>query len=246
MSDPAPKPVRFGDLGLRTVSGLVLAAVSFLCVWAGGALAALYVAAALAVLLWEYHAMLSGEARGMRPPLAAMLAGGAAAVLATGFGALAVGFACLLVGTLVAALLAGSRFVWLAGGTLYIGIALCGLLVVRDRPDGFALVLWLVAVVIAADVGAYFVGRRVGGPKLWPRVSPGKTRSGAVGGLACAAAVGLDADRAVSRSSSTRFRRPVAHPTRSAPAMARFRQCPSACQERGVPLARNLSPAKTG
>jgi phosphatidate cytidylyltransferase len=46
-------------------------------------------------------------------------------------------------------------------------------------------------VVIAAEVGAYFVGRRDGGPTLWPRVSPGKTRSGAVGGLACAAAVGL-------------------------------------------------------
>jgi phosphatidate cytidylyltransferase len=191
MTDPAPKPVRFGDLGLRTISGVALAAVSLLCVWIGGALAALYVAAALALLLWEYHALLSGDAGGVTPPLVSMLAGGAAAVLATALGAPAIGFVCLLAGTLVAAVLAGRRFEWLVGGALYVGIALCGLLVVRDQPGGFALILWLVVVVIAADVGAYFVGRRIGGPKLWPRVSPGKTRSGAIGGLVCAAVVGL-------------------------------------------------------
>ncbi len=45
------------------------------------------------------------------------------------------------------------------------------------------LVLLLLVVIAAADVGAYFTGRRLGGPKLAPSISPGKTRSGAVGGL---------------------------------------------------------------
>ncbi len=44
----------------------------------------------------------------------------------------------------------------------------------------------VVIVIVAADTGAYFVGKAVGGRKLAPRISPGKTRSGAIGGLICA------------------------------------------------------------
>ena len=59
------------------------------------------------------------------------------------------------------------------------------------RPVELATSVLPVLVVVAADVGAYFVGRRVGGRKLWPAVSPGKTWSGAFGGLAAAVVVGL-------------------------------------------------------
>jgi phosphatidate cytidylyltransferase len=59
--------------------------------------------------------------------------------------------------------------------------------------QGFArgpqIVLWLVLLVIAADVGAYFAGRSLGRRKLAPRVSPGKTLEGAVGGLLMVALV---------------------------------------------------------
>lgn len=48
------------------------------------------------------------------------------------------------------------------------------------------LVLLLLIIIAGADVGAYFTGRRIGGPKLAPSISPGKTRSGAIGGLVCA------------------------------------------------------------
>jgi len=56
--------------------------------------------------------------------------------------------------------------------------------------------VWLVLVVVAADVGAYFVGRSVGGPRLWPAVSPGKTWSGALGGVGLAVAVGVSVGHA--------------------------------------------------
>lgn len=49
------------------------------------------------------------------------------------------------------------------------------------------LVFLLLVTIAAADTFAYFTGRHFGGPKLAPRISPGKTRSGAIGGLAGAA-----------------------------------------------------------
>ena len=47
---------------------------------------------------------------------------------------------------------------------------------------GFVQTLWVICCVIASDVGGYFVGRIVGGPKLWPIISPKKTWSGIIGG----------------------------------------------------------------
>lgn len=52
-------------------------------------------------------------------------------------------------------------------------------------------VFWLVAVVVASDVAGYLVGRVVGGPKFWPRISPKKTWSGTIGGWVGAALVGM-------------------------------------------------------
>ncbi len=53
----------------------------------------------------------------------------------------------------------------------------------RDWPvAGLALILWSFAVVWLTDIAASFTGRRLGGPKLMPRVSPKKTWSGAIGG----------------------------------------------------------------
>ncbi|HTV98052.1 MAG TPA: phosphatidate cytidylyltransferase [Steroidobacteraceae bacterium] len=67
-------------------------------------------------------------------------------------------------------------------------VALARLDASRGPVRGPQIVLWLVFLVIAADIGAFFVGRALGRHKLAPRVSPGKTWEGAAGGL-CAVAL---------------------------------------------------------
>lgn len=76
-------------------------------------------------------------------------------------------------------------------GMVYLGVPVVCLAALRLRPGGLVLMLFLVALVSGCDVGAYLVGRLVGGPKLAPRISPGKTWSGAAGGLGCGLAGGV-------------------------------------------------------
>jgi phosphatidate cytidylyltransferase len=76
-------------------------------------------------------------------------------------------------------------------GLAYVLLAGAALLWLRYDPvTGRNDVLFLLAVVWAGDIAAYLVGRWAGGPRLAPRISPGKTWSGAVGGLLAAVAVG--------------------------------------------------------
>jgi phosphatidate cytidylyltransferase len=66
--------------------------------------------------------------------------------------------------------------------------AIVALLWLRHQPgDGRETILWIIACIWATDIGAYVVGRTAGGAKLAPRISPGKTWSGLLGGMAWAA-----------------------------------------------------------
>lgn len=81
---------------------------------------------------------------------------------------------------------------WVIGGILWIVVGFGALLALRADPAvGRQNLLFVLAIVWATDIGAYLVGRLVGGPKLAPRISPGKTWSGAAGALVAALLVGL-------------------------------------------------------
>lgn len=79
----------------------------------------------------------------------------------------------------------GSRLVRSAMGLLVLVPAWLALTWLRQLADGAWLVVFLLALVAAADIGAYFSGRAWGKRKLAPRVSPGKSWVGLWGGLAC-------------------------------------------------------------
>lgn len=88
-------------------------------------------------------------------------------------------------------LLAGATFFMLivtnkrqlAAGVIYCGLPVLALTLLRVQPDGVVLTLWALALVWMTDIGAFFTGRALNGPKLAPRISPAKTWSGLVGGI---------------------------------------------------------------
>jgi phosphatidate cytidylyltransferase len=88
--------------------------------------------------------------------------------------------------------LAHNRAAWIVAGGVYAGLTFLAPLMLRADPVyGLPAIVLLFAVVWATDIIGYVAGRTVGGRKLWPAVSPNKTWSGAVGGLAGALAAGL-------------------------------------------------------
>lgn len=82
-------------------------------------------------------------------------------------------------------------FGWLAVGFIYALLPAIALLWMRDRaPQGMELVIWVFIVTWTTDIGAYFAGRAIGGPKLAPTISPNKTWAGLIGGMISAALAG--------------------------------------------------------
>ncbi len=79
--------------------------------------------------------------------------------------------------------------IWLAAGVIYIGFATFMLIYFRLKDISYIPTLMLLLVVVATDVGAYFSGRKFGGKKLAPAISPGKTWSGLIGGMIAAGLV---------------------------------------------------------
>ncbi len=81
---------------------------------------------------------------------------------------------------------------WFFVGLFYFNIACLSFFYLRMIPtNGLDIIIWLLSVVWATDIGAYFVGKKIGKTPLAPQISPNKTREGALGGLVTALVVGF-------------------------------------------------------
>jgi phosphatidate cytidylyltransferase len=129
------------ELVVRTLAGIVMAAVALAAAFLGGYAFAGLAALAAGVMFVEWRRMTDGWGLG-----------------------------------------------WTVAGFFYTMVPALSLLWIRDRaPQGLELLYWVFIVTWTTDIGAYFAGRAIGGPKLAPSISPNKTIAGLVGGMASAA-----------------------------------------------------------
>ena len=157
---------------------------------------ALLLAVGAVLLAFEWRHLIAARFDQKAGDIAGLAAGGLALAVVgvAAMGWIEPALLLTLLGAVVAGLiarLAGAPPFWTGLGVLYLSLPLLALVWLRALPDiGLWAVLWLFFVVWSTDVMAYVVGRKVGGPKLAPAISPGKTWSGLCGGMAGAAVVG--------------------------------------------------------
>jgi phosphatidate cytidylyltransferase len=178
------------ELALRLISGAALAVVSLGALWAGNWPFGVLVALLASVASWEWGRMVRNAAFDGLAVLHVAFVAGATLAASAGFAVPAA--ITLAVGAIVLIILRIWKRDALTGlGVLAIGIPAVSIAHLRADPGmGLQAVLFLFAVVWMTDIGGYLFGRSIGGPKLWPAVSPGKTWAGAAGGLILAALAG--------------------------------------------------------
>ena len=190
--DAAPAAVAEPDsrnLVTRVVAALVLAPAAIAIAYAGGWLWTALVTLAAAGLYVEWLMII-----GLRDQTG-VVASGVVALAIAGFflaaGQINVALAVLAVELVTVALISPERRHWAAAGFFYAAAAeIASVLVRLDQMQGFVALILILLVVWVTDIGGFFAGRGIGGPKLWPRVSPKKTWAGAIGGFAASLVVG--------------------------------------------------------
>lgn len=186
-------PAEAGSLRLRVLSALVLAPLPIVAVWFGGLLLSILIVLAAVVMAWEWSRLCGSDGSGTVAPV--LIAAIAIAVISASLWGIGVGVLLALAGALVVWQIAqhyrAAAPLWLAAGSLWVALP-CVILLWLAHGDNASrgTLFWMLAVVWATDIGAYAIGRQIGGPLLAPRWSPRKTWAGLVGGVICAALAG--------------------------------------------------------
>ncbi|WP_347268256.1 phosphatidate cytidylyltransferase [Paracoccus sp. (in: a-proteobacteria)] len=186
-------PANWGDLGRRLLSGAVLAVLGLALVLSTGLWLRIGVTIVIALLMWELARLTGHGHPQLRAPRRPALIGGFSGLVMLAMLQLPGDWPLLLAALPVALGWSGTqpqeRRAWLLFTLAILGAGYA--LVVLRETMGLATLLWIVATVVASDVLGYFVGRRLGGPRFWPAISPKKTWSGTIAGWLGALALAL-------------------------------------------------------
>ena len=190
-ADPTPSRRRnWADLGPRVGSALVLVTITAVTLYLGGYLFALVVGIIFAGVYREWETMVTRKPltpTGMALIALIAISGAIYPLLGVAGSAAIIAAACL-----VAIVARGEGTLWRIGGLLLIGAVVIAALAMRGTNlSGVWSGVFLGTVVWGTDSAAFFAGRQIGGEKLAPDISPSKTWSGALGGLALGASAGL-------------------------------------------------------
>ncbi len=181
----------FSDLPKRFLSALVMITLALSSLFQGGWVFVLFWLVCGLIVNWEWQRIIDAQRLAWR-----VGAGGFALVLAAFLvvrHAADVAVFLSAVGAIAAASLAvPGRRVWAFCGVLYAAALVISVCLLRQSVlHGVEAIIWLFAVVWGTDVMAYMGGRIIGGPKLWPQVSPSKTWAGFLVGITSGALLGL-------------------------------------------------------
>jgi phosphatidate cytidylyltransferase len=180
------------------LSAVVLAPLPIAAIWLGGVYLTILTVAAAVVMAWEWGRLCSGGTSSSQGVAGAHALIGvvAVAVVAASLSGIWAGALLALGGAVLVWRMAlrerAAAPLWFAAGSLWVALP-CVILLWLAQSGGAGsrgVLFWVFAVVWATDIGAYAVGRGVGGPLLAPRWSPGKTWAGLLGGVFCAALAG--------------------------------------------------------
>lgn len=196
---PIGQLTRASNLVQRAVSAAVLAPVVLAVTVIGGWTFVALCGFGAGAVLWEWTTLIErrSDPRILAPGLLALTS---SAIMA-GLGLPGAAIGAVIIGAALAVLvtvawprraIGSPSLPWIAGGILYSGTLLLAPVLLRRDPDwGLAGVLFVLLSVWVNDIFAYTSGRLIGGPLLWPKVSPKKTWSGAIGGLVGGVAAGI-------------------------------------------------------
>lgn len=175
------------NLLLRVLSAMVLAPLAIGVAYLGDWPFTLFWAAAALAVWWEWVRLV--DPKGSQGAIALGACALVLEALLAGSGRIDKALIIVLLALFGIAVTATKHTKWIVGGILYASVLLLAPLIIRaDEQYGFLAILFLFAIVWSTDIGGYFAGRAIGGPKLAPAISPKKTWSGAIAGTVVAIA----------------------------------------------------------
>jgi phosphatidate cytidylyltransferase len=205
-AQPFDLAARLGtDFRMRVISGLGMAAVVALFTFSGVMAFSILVVVVALLLSWEWGRLVHGREADVVVAIHVGSAGAAAVLAALGF--VGLGLLTLPIGAILAMLLSlGRNSVFAALGVFYAGLPAVAMIWLRsDATLGMLAVIFVIVIVIASDTFGFLFGRVLGGPRLWPRLSPNKTWAGLIGALVASSIIGALFWFAVPEASAVRL-----------------------------------------